>query len=295
MMKANHVQIELTNRCNLACVECPHRMMKRKQEDMKQPVFQKILQIIEPMKPQTVIVHKDGEPLLHPYFDSLFSDICQLLPYTKVDVYTNAYHLTPALFEKLGEARRNNIFWFLVTIHGHDYKGEPYDLRKPSENVLTCLDIIKAKGWKGIEFIISSHKTDQVSQQSMKMFYDYWTSIKQGHRALRDVHANTNINPWSQRIKMKEGMVHYQACPYADGAHLFIGVTGNVLPCCVDLEEEIVFGNIMTDDLNEIEARRQSFYEIMRENKERTFELCQKCLSLEPTEKTTTRLITRKG
>lgn len=279
MIKARHCQVELTNRCNLACAECPHRMMERKQENMTQPVFQKILQIMEPMKPETVIVHKDGEPLLHPQFDSLFSDICQLLPETKVDVYTNAYFLKPELFEKLGESTVRNKVWFLVTMHGHKYGGEPYDLRKPSENVLNCLDIIKTKRWHNIEFIISSHKTDLVSQRHMKMFYDFWVSMKGQFPAIHNVHANTHINPWGQRIEMKEGMVHYEACPYSDSNHLFIGVTGNVLPCCMDLEEEIIFGNIMTDDLEEIERKRQAFYEVMRENKVREFELCRKCLS----------------
>lgn len=279
MIKAKHLQIELTNRCNLACAECPHRMMKRKQESIVQPVFQKMLQIMEPMNPATVIVHKDGEPLLHQYFDSLFADICRTLPEAKIDVYTNACYLSPALFEKLGEATIRNKVWFLVTMHGHKFDGTPYDLRGPSENVLTCLDIIETKKWKNIEFIISSHKTDFVNQRHMKIFYDFWISMKGKYSAIHNIHANTHINPWGQRIKMKEGMVHYEACPYSDGAHLFIGVTGNVLPCCMDLEEEIVFGNIMTDDLEEIESKRQAFYEVMRENKVREFELCQKCLS----------------
>ena len=294
MIKFDHLQMEITNYCNLACVECPHRMMKRKLEHMESDVFNKIMSIIEPMKPTTVIVHKDGEPLMHPKFVDMFRTICATVPYSKIDIYTNAYFLKPKLFEELMKAKVNNKVWFLMTIHGHDYRGEPYDLRKPGENILACLDLIRAKKWKNVEFVITSHKTDYVSQQNMKMYYDYWTAVKANNRPLRDVHANADINPWGQRIKMKEGMVHFEACPYGDGAHFFIGVTGNGLPCCMDLDEEIVFGNIMTDDLNEIEAKRQDFYETMRINKERKYKLCQKCLSSEPMEKTTTRLITRR-
>jgi len=279
MIKAKHAQIEFTNYCNLACVECPHRMMKRKKEHMSREVQQRVLEVLKPIELETIITHKDGEPLLHPEFPMIFRRLCAVKPKTKIDIYTNAYFLTPKVFHELGSYTVGNKVWFLVTMHGHKYDGTPYDFRKPSENVLDALNIIKENGWNNIEFIVSAHKTDYVSQEHMKMFYDYWMSVKAHSKAIHNVHANTHINPWGQRIEMKEGMVHYEACPYSDSNHLFIGVTGNVIPCCMDLEEEIIFGNIMTDDLKKIEKRRREFYAVMVENKVREHELCVKCLS----------------
>ena len=53
----------------------------------------------------------------------------------------------------------------------------------------------------------------------------------------------------------------YDGCPYADFGHLFIGVTGNIIACCLDLEEEIIFGNVMKDDPAEIMDKVGEFYE----------------------------------
>jgi len=59
-----HIEIETTNRCNLSCIMCPHRLMKRKQEDMKMEVFEKIAKECDG-KVKTSYLHMIGEPLLH--------------------------------------------------------------------------------------------------------------------------------------------------------------------------------------------------------------------------------------
>ena len=72
------------------------------------------------------------------------------------------------------------------------------------------------------------------------------------------VHCNCAINPWTGRIE--EGTVKFNGCPYGDFGHWFFGVTGNVIACCLDLEEEIVLGNVMKDTPVELLLRTQTFY-----------------------------------
>ena len=88
---------------------------------------------------------------------------------------------------------------------------------------------------------------------------------------------NSDINPWGGLIK-QEHMSTFTGCPYGDGEHFFIGVTGNVIPCCIDLEEEIIFGNIMKDPKSEILERRNEFYQSLKEGPTRS--LCKRCLNL---------------
>jgi hypothetical protein len=108
----------------------------------------------------------------------------------------------------------------------------------------------------------------------MQEWFKFWENLKSVNRSIYAIHANTAINPWAGKIK-QENVIHFtEGCPYRSGDHLFIGVTGNVLPCCIDLEEEIVIGNIMEDDFDLILDVREEFYK-----KERNEELCKKCLS----------------
>ena len=53
---------------------------------------------------------------------------------------------------------------------------------------------------------------------------------------------------------------HYNGCPYADFGHWFFGATGNIIACCLDLEEEIIFGNVLEDDPVEMFAKTDAFY-----------------------------------
>jgi hypothetical protein len=74
---------------------------------------------------------------------------------------------------------------------------------------------------------------------------------------------------------------HYNGCPYADFGHWFFGVTGNIIACCLDLEEEIVLGNVLVDSPVEMFAKTEAFYAEQRrmlEAKERvTHQVCANC------------------
>lgn len=271
-----NIQIELTNNCNLACAECPQWQMKRPRQNMSEDVFKRVLEYIKALDPNTIIPHKDGEPLLHPQFTNYLLRMMDVAPIAKFDIYTNAHFLDGQFFSNILRkiVNRGNVLWFLVTFHRHDKKGKAYDL--PTHKVLGALEAIKTYELPDVKFVLTSHKTDLVEQKDMDEWLEFWTGQKVFFPSIWDVHANTDINPWGERIKMKN-TVTFDKCPYRDGLHLFIGVTGNVLPCCIDLEEDIIFGNIMKDNWEDISDRRDAFYEeILTESK---YEVCQKCLT----------------
>ena len=59
------VQIGITNRCNLDCIFCPHRISKRKKGNMELDLLDHILNQVSPYV-DTVDLSFDGEPFLHP-------------------------------------------------------------------------------------------------------------------------------------------------------------------------------------------------------------------------------------
>jgi radical SAM protein with 4Fe4S-binding SPASM domain len=266
-----NIQIEVTSHCNLKCVECPHRLMQRDRDHIALPVFDMIVdKLIKTHKPGTVIVHKDGEPLLHPNFEQIIGKIAMATS-AKVDIYTNGKLLSKDLIGFLGSFK--NKFSLLVSFHLYNYDGKRNDYEEIGKKLLECLDV----GATNIEFILATHSTDLTSEEELKEWKEYWDEKAKLYSRLTGVHVNTAINPWTGLIKQKN-TITFPACPYSDGQHLFVGVTGNILPCCMDLEEEIIFGNVEEDDLHKIMIERDQFYKSLRDGKiER--DLCRRCLN----------------
>lgn len=271
-----HIQVELTNSCNLACMECPHRVMKRPMQSMEEEVFQRFISIVEKFEAEqplgTIILHKDGEPLLCRSFEDYFARIAEKTA-AKIDLYTNGYLLTADKVAYMAQSAQRNKIWILISFHNFRYDGFRYDLTKVEENLKACLEVDAPN----VEFIISMHKLDLTDEQWTQDFYIKWTNVSIQNPKLKAVHVNTCINHWAGRIEQKQEMANYVACPYMDASHMFIGVSGNVLPCCIDMEEEIIFGNILHDDLSEIMEKREKFYK-QHEAREVPHELCSKCL-----------------
>ena len=78
------VTIELTNKCNRFCTECPRHNMTGKQGFMTVDLFKKI---VDQLPKETIIVpFFRGEPLLHPNFPQLMS---MLSKFDTVQIATN--------------------------------------------------------------------------------------------------------------------------------------------------------------------------------------------------------------
>lgn len=267
-----NIQMEFTNRCNLSCVECPNRFMQRKREDMSMEVFKTVLHdYIERLNPGTIIVHKDGEPLLHKNF-SLYLDMISKVTNAKIDIYTNGLYLTEDLINFLHLLP--NPIWLLVSFHFFSDKAMEYDY----SNTIEILESFVDKPRKNVDIILTTHLTDLADMFTLEFWKEKWSENITENSMLRTVHVNTAINPWAGRIK-QEAMSVFTHCPYSDGEHLFIGNTGNVLSCCMDLEEEVVFGNIMNDSFDQIMEKRNQFYFYMRKRMIKD-EICKKCLNL---------------
>jgi hypothetical protein len=129
---------------------------------------------------------------------------------------------------------------------------------------------------RNVEFITVSHKSKWVSQEVQEA----WKSLWQGYPIT--VHCNCSINPWTGRME-DIATCHYDGCPYSDFGHWFFGVTGNVIACCLDLEEEIVLGNVMVDPPSTMFLRTEAFYaeqrKIREEKRAVAHQVCANCFN----------------
>lgn len=235
--------------------------MERERKFMSDGVWDKILlDYIVPYHkhnsfcPPTFIGHKDGEPLLNKKFLTRLQDLAALAPDMKIDIYSHGL-----LLPKWAE-RRQDVFEFLATLPNqvrymmsfhpvnYDYSGNNY-----SATILYLRDVLRNRKPPNVEFITVSHKSKWVSDEMQEAWRQTWEGLP------ITVHKNCSINPWTGRME-DIATCAYNGCPYSDFGHWFFGATGNIIACCLDLEEEIVLGNVMKDDPADMFAVTEAFY-----------------------------------
>lgn len=252
-------QCELTSYCDLECGYCPNRLMERPRAFMADDVWQTILhKYIVPYKhenkfcPPTFIAHKDGEPLLNKQLPSRLLDLAAAAPDISIDIYSHGLML-PKLaaqgrdfFEFLGSLP--NHCRYLMSFHPYNHDGSANNY----SGVINYLQKVLRHPPRNVEFITVSHRSKWVSEQVQVWWQKQWAGLP------ITVHNNCSINPWTGRIE--EATTKFNGCPYGDGGHWFFGVTGNIIACCLDLEEEIILGNVMRDDPAAMFAATEAFY-----------------------------------
>lgn len=255
--------------------------MERKKEFMNDEVWETILtHYITPYRhlnsfsPPTFIGHKDTEPLINRKLPDRLRSLAAVCPDMKIDIYSNGV-LLPKWRERGKDfldflSTLPNKVRYMMSYHPFNHDNSPNDYTDTIEylkHILICPP-------PNVEFITVSHKSKWVSEE----LQDYWVQTWKGYPIT--VHKNCSINPWTGRME-EHATCHYNGCPYSDFGHWFIGVTGNIIACCLDLEEEIILGNVMVDQPGDMFLRTQDFYARQRtilENKEKVdHSVCANC------------------
>ena len=273
-------QIETVSFCDLTCTECPNWMMKRKRQFMSRDVWDVIVNnYVIPYKslnahlsPPTIIPHKDGEPLLNKRLPELLATIADADPSFKIDIYTHGLLLKRSFIEFLGSLP--NRIRLLISFHFNNHDGTVNDYTQTD----SLLREIFASCWQpqNIEFILASHVIKPMTRDRLEEWKSTWAGPINAGRVT--VHANCSINPWTGLID-DPGTVEFNGCPYAEFGHMFFGASGNIVACCLDLEEEIVFGNVMVDEPAAMVAKLEEFYAAQR-RKELRHEVCRNCFGM---------------
>lgn len=204
--------------------------------------------------PPTFIGHKDGEPLLNKKFPQRLIELSEAAPDMYIDIYSHGL-LLPKWRERgqdfidfLGTLP--NRVRYMMSYHPFNHDGSVNDYAP----VVTYLkEVLRDRRPANVEFITVSHKSKWVSEE----LQEFWRLIWEGFPIT--VHKNCSINPWTGRME-DIATCHYNGCPYSDFGHWFFGATGNVIACCLDLEEEIVLGNVLKDRPDEMFKATESFY-----------------------------------
>ncbi len=253
------VYVEITNCCNLSCDFCIGN--KRDKGFIDVNSFNIIL---DKLKGYTkyLYLHVMGEPLLHPRINELI-DMASFSYY--VNITTNGY-----LIDRL---KSNKVRQLNISIHSYD---EKYGV---------CL----------IDYMNSIFDVvDKLPDTYIS--YRLWVSNSNSDKiiSILEKHYNTKINV-NDSIKLKDRvfvsfnesfiwpsldneMSNSNGTCYALRDHIGILVDGSIVPCCLDSNGDIVFGNIYKDSLDDV-INSDRYVNMLNgfRNGIKCEELCKKC------------------
>lgn len=259
-----NLQIELSTVCNWDCDYCPRPYLTRKKEFISYETFDKAIDTFID-ETTTLILSKDGEPLMHPDFCDLFSYAAGRYS-GKIDIYTNGVFLTNGVLDMLGSASNDiNIF---VTDHTISRSG----IQSSTKTLFNFTNAVD-RGYSNIILNLTKHAFDGKKAED-EAWLRLWNIYKHEHANIGSIHLNTHKNSWAGFV----GTEKYDSCPFMNYEFVGVGLTGNVTMCCLDLNEELVVGNILTDSKEAILSSRYKYKQLITAKDVNTLDPCKRCI-----------------
>lgn len=281
MFKINCVQIEITNCCNYRCANCPRgsEVFTRKKGYMPIDLFRKVLK--ESFKASRFINFSFfGEPLLHPEFMG-FMDIIKDRPAGfKVVMNSNLSLATKKIFDKFIEIDLDTL---KISIDAAT--NGTYDLVRPSSSCFSLdgtksrtkrLDIIDEKVvyWFGISNHVPTKHVLPVSSLNIHevlSYVDKWKPLLSS----RDEILIKNVLTYGG--KNSDPLVSKCSCNVWDQGVLTVDWQGNVSPCNLDTNMDLIVGNVGEQSFLDI-CSGNKFNSLMEMSKSKSIYPCNKCV-----------------
>jgi len=241
----DHVDIELSSACNMACPMCFTTTDTFKTQvnrgNMKLELFQKIVDECVKNKAFSIRLSWRGEPTLNPNYVAC-ARYAKEKGIKEVSSLTNALRLTPAMFEELVDVGMD---WLTISFDG---MGETYNrIRKPAkfdEAVAKIREFHEIKKRKG--------KTKPVVK-----IQGVWPAVKENPQAFYDTFRGivdqVAVNPLLDYLRNDKEIVFRKnfTCPVL-WQRLAVGADGKVFLCIHDEMSHHEVGD----------TNKQSIYEI---------------------------------
>jgi len=230
------IGIEITNRCNLDCVMCPRRQMKRLVGDMSFTLFKKIIDEIKG-KIKFIWLQNYGEPFLHP-------DIFHMIQYAKesglmVGVSTNATLIKSNVAKEIFNSKLDYIIFAVDGATKETYekirKGADYD--EVVGNIRVFLGEKRKK--RSPIFVVMQCIYMKDTAGEVKDFIKMWDVEGINGIRIRQI-THTGQGHYKNFLKKPCYWLWYSG---------HINWDGTVIPCCQDVNAIYPLGNILSDSL----------------------------------------------
>ena len=243
------LQLEPTNHCNLDCICCPRKTMKREKGYMDFSLFQEIIDEAAAIGVRRVHLYLHGESFLHP-------QIVEMIAYIKskdmgITMATNGMLLNKGCFKGILQSGVNSADYILFSILGHSkevhegiMKGVNHD--KVLENLFSFLELRKRIKVNGpiIETVFYRMPENQEEESS---FFNDWRGIVDHVHPISEiskqfVDSSKNLNAVPFRTKTCRNLWE----------RMTIFWNGVVTRCIADLHGDYAVGDLKEKSIAQI-------------------------------------------
>jgi len=278
------IWVEPTNRCNLRCSICSRGEGGRETGFMELELFREIVSQLRELNPLVITLHLAGEPLLHPRLPEMIRLATDNGIGTTLS--TNGMLLSEGLAQELIEA---GLLSLRVDFSPNKGKFESArsgsDWSQVRENINFLLALKKKRGLyfpvvkiQNIRFSEGEEPERQEMQDLKALFSDNPA----------DEYFHFQTHSWGGKFaeKQRENPTYklsIKRAKYHPCTHLWnsfvITYEGHVVPCCRDLNAELVLGDIRNQKV--LQVWRSEEYENLRRlhvnKKIAEIDLCRHC------------------
>jgi MoaA/NifB/PqqE/SkfB family radical SAM enzyme len=254
-----HINLELTNDCNLSCCVCPRKNMQRRVSYLSKDLFLKVLAELSRYRGRSFWLHLFGEPLLHPELIWMVRLLKEKCHGSEVNLSTNCLLLDNDLSSRLLGSGLDKIRLCIDTINPDIYKEG-----RSNNNFITARDNIAA-------FLEIKRKATQRRPRAeiqfldigndkncLKGFIDYWkpfmSSGDKVHVQKFTTFANTVFAPDGHFRERKYPRSYFRKrlpCIRL-WRDISIYCNGDATACCYDVNGELSIGNVNNSSIKDI-------------------------------------------
>ncbi len=273
--------IEPTSYCNLKCVMCPNKELKKEEKGyLDFNLFKKIIDEIKNFAFEIHLLHR-GESLLHPEF-------FKMVKYAHKADLTIKFHTNGTLLdeEKSYKLIESGLDQFSFSFDGFD--KETYekiriggDFDKVVANIIQFLKIKKKlkskKPFTIIELINFPEIYSGNIEERRKRFLNNFKGLPLDKIEFREMHNWAGLVNKNSKLEIKRSN-NYSPCTFLWQA-LIIFWDGSVVPCTQDFHGYYILGNVKDSSIKEIWNNKKmiNLREKMIKREINDLETCRSC------------------
>jgi len=241
--------IEPTNHCNLQCVMCPNKELKKEEKGfMNFDLFKKIIDEVSKFVFDIHLLHR-GESLLH-------QDFFKMAKYAHDKGIVTKFHTNGTLLdeEKSYNLIESGIDQFSFSFDGYDKKTYESirinaNFEKTVDNIIKFLEIKKKlkskKPFTILELINFPDSKFKINQSKKTEFLENFKGLHLNKVEIKEFHN------WAGDVEKHYSMKNYSPCTFLWHA-MVIFWDGSVLPCTQDFHGFYTLGNVKYSTIAEI-------------------------------------------
>ncbi|MAG39224.1 hypothetical protein CMO90_04015 [Candidatus Woesearchaeota archaeon] len=270
------VQIQTSNKCNAACNFCPYSYTedKKKFKLMNWNLYKKIINECSQHNVKEILPFFLNEPLLN-------KDLVKYIDYAKeknpnalIKIFTNGSLLTDKISNQLLDSKVDEVIFSFNGSTKEEYETfmKPLKFEKTKQRIES---FIRFRGKRKIPAVAIHILKLPDSNNFLFKLRDYWNKIGVTVHILKYENRAGNVENYN--LKSTFLMTKIPCDRLIKQAYIM--VNGDVILCCADWKQEIIFGNLKDKTLFEVwnGNERMNFVKTHKELQFDKLKLCCDC------------------